>query len=65
LVRLANYPLLAPRQWAVGMNSTDTQRMRARRLQEESERQGRMIALMLAIEIIGFTVTIVLELVKC
>lgn len=46
------------------MRSTDTQAMRNRRLQQEAERQGRMLGIMLVIEIVGFTVTIILELIR-
>ncbi len=35
-----------------------------RNMQAAAERQGRMLGLMLMIEIIGFTVTIVLELLR-
>ena len=44
---------------------TETQAVRNRRaLQEAAERQGRMLALMLVIEIVGFATTIILELIR-
>jgi hypothetical protein len=45
-------------------NPSETQRMRDRKAQEQAERNGRMIALALIIEIVGFSVVIILELIK-
>lgn len=49
---------------ATNVVSGTTQRMRARRLQEEAERQSRYLAKILGVEIIGFTFIIIMELLR-